>query len=69
MNTGGVNILNVPDAIYLKTIAEGGDDLFWTKFNKKWLDRAIERGDNIRLVSDPHSAKNLYTNGVDETDG
>lgn len=51
-NPGGVNML---------------DDPKWTwEINKEWLNKAVERGDIIRLVSDPNNAKNIYIfkNGV-----
>ena len=64
-NTGGINLLNVGDDAYRQVIAEGGDDLFWNTYNKPWLDDAINRGDNIRIVSDPTDPANLFKNGVD----
>ncbi len=65
VNNGGINLLNKSKALYDKTIAEGGDKLFFDTYNAPWLDDAIERGDVIRVVSDPYDPKNLYKNGVD----
>ena len=45
-NSGGVNILDDPNWTWQK--------------NADWLNAAIERGDDIRLVSDPSISKNIY---------
>ncbi len=52
MNTGGYNILNMPNKYYT-----------WAN-NQKWLQRAIKRGDIIKVASEPSPA-NLFRNGVD----
>lgn len=44
---GGFNVLNVPDKMY-KT-----PDQFWSEVNRPFLDQAINRGDNIVLVTKP----------------
>jgi hypothetical protein len=44
---------------------EGGEELFFERYNKPWLDDAIGRGDNIRMVSDPFDPSNLFKNGID----
>jgi hypothetical protein len=72
-NPGGVNILRSPRWGELQKehmpILESGDKLgywnkvtgdFWEQVNKPWLDQAITRGDNIRLVSDPNKPANLF---------
>jgi hypothetical protein len=46
-NVGGFNVLNDPDFSGWIT-------------NKNWLDEAIERGDIIRLISDPSVADGFY---------
>jgi hypothetical protein len=48
----GANILNV------KTELQG--KAFWDKYNKKFLDDAIERGDNISLTHDPTDMSHRY---------
>ena len=53
---GGFNVLNTPDSLY-KT-----PEQFWKEYNKPFLDKAIERGDDIVLATKPDSTKNL-TNG------
>lgn len=35
-------------------------DEFWETVNKPWLDDAIMRGDNFRLVSSPTNARAIY---------
>ena len=51
---GGFNILNVPE---VSTKGLSGQE-FWDKFNKPFLDKAIERGDDIVLATKPQD--NLY---------
>lgn len=61
-NAGGFNILNQKSS----TLMDGADAMedFWTlENNMKWLQRAIDRGDVIRPVSDPTDLKNIYRNG------
>ena len=50
---GGFNILNTPDKLY-KT-----PEQFWNEYNKPFLDKAIERGDDIVLATKPNIDKNL----------
>ena len=50
----GFNVLNAP--------ARGTGRWNWTR-NKRFIDDAIERGDELRLVTDPH--KPLYSGGND----
>ncbi|MGH1385153.1 hypothetical protein [Kordia sp.] len=33
---------------------------FWNQANKPWLDDIIERGDDVRFVSDPKAEKSIY---------
>jgi hypothetical protein len=73
-NPGGVNILRSPewDAIQTKHkhLEESNPneywrkvtDEFWETVNKPWLESAISRGDNIRLVSNPGDPRAMYTN-------
>jgi len=44
---GGFNVLNTPDNLY-KT-----PEQFWNEYNKPFLDKAIERGDDIVLATKP----------------
>lgn len=46
---GGFNVLNVPDGIYKSLTPEQ----FWEQYNKRWLDEAIIRGDDIVLATKP----------------
>lgn len=50
-NTGGLNILGEP---FGSNVAE-----IWAN-NKKWLDRAISRGDNIRVTANPLDINNVF---------
>lgn len=56
-NVGGINALNV--------VTDGlTDDQIWNQINKPWLDKVIQRGDVIRIISDHSSQLNLFNNGV-----
>lgn len=44
---GDFNVLNVPDELYKNS------DQFWNDYNKAFLDKAIERGDDIVLATRP----------------
>ena len=46
---GAFNVLNVP----AETATRLGDELFWIKVNKPFLDAAIARGDSIALATKP----------------
>lgn len=72
-NEGGINILRSPQWGVIKnkykSLLDAGDELeywkkvtdeFWETVNKPWLDNAIARGDNIRLVSSPNNQKVIY---------
>ena len=48
-NKGTFNLLNVSDNIFFQAKNSGG---FFTQINKKWLDYAVARGDDIVLASD-----------------
>ena len=48
---GGFNVLNVPDDRYINP------DQFWNEYNKPFLDKAIERGDNIVMATKPDITK------------
>jgi len=50
---GGFNILNIPNGFY-----KNGTQ-FWNDFNKEFIDKAVERGDNIILAT-PATDKFLY---------
>ncbi len=52
---GGFNILQVPERIS----GHMDNETFFATFNKPWLDAAIDRGDVIRLVSDPENKELL----------
>ncbi len=58
-NVDGLNFLNIDPRI-----ANKSKD-FFTEFNTPFLDAAIKRGDNLRLVSDPNKMENLYEMGAD----
>lgn len=60
----GLRFLDVPDYI-----AKGAGDDFFEIYNKKFLDKAIERGDAIRLISDPKDVNNIFKNGKDAKGG
>jgi hypothetical protein len=51
---GGFNVLNVDD-----DLAKASKD-FWKEFNQPFLDKAIARGDDILMVTDPKKAGNLF---------
>lgn len=51
-NLGGINMLNVPKDVY-----------DWP-LNKQWLKDALDRGDIIRVVSDPRKVMNQWVNGI-----
>ncbi|MNE29055.1 hypothetical protein D3C80_1225230 [compost metagenome] len=71
-NVGGINILRSPLWGQIKnkykTMVNGKPvydwtkiaDEFWETVNKPWLDAAISRGDNIRLVSSPTNPKAIF---------
>ena len=46
---GRFNVLNVPDDIYKSLTPKQ----FWERYNKRWLDMAISRGDDIILATVP----------------
>ncbi|EHR73196.1 hypothetical protein BurJ1DRAFT_4404 [Burkholderiales bacterium JOSHI_001] len=52
--TGGFNVLNVEN-----DLAKASKN-FWEDFNKPFLDKAIARGDDILMVTDPLSRSNLF---------
>jgi len=68
-NFEGLDFLDVDDNLWKATIKEGGENLAWTRYNKPFIDKAINSGNKIRLVSDPTNPINLYKNGVDATGG
>ena len=51
---GGFNALNVPDDMYKNPTQ------FWDEINKPFLEKAIQRGDDILMASDPTAASNLF---------
>jgi hypothetical protein len=54
---GGFNVLNTPDELYVSP------QQFWIEYNKPFLEKVIERGDDIVLATKP-TAKSLFKNGV-----
>ena len=46
---GGFNLLNTPDEIYLQL----GPNEFWRQVNKPFLDAAVDRGDIIKIATEP----------------
>jgi hypothetical protein len=72
-NVGGINILRSPKWGQIKnkykSVNAKGEtiydwnkiaDEFWETVNKPWLDDAIARGDDFRLVSNPLDTKAIY---------
>jgi hypothetical protein len=57
-NPGGVNVLND-----LTNTQGWSDQQIWDQINKPWLDAAANRGDIIRVVSDPLDLANIYKGG------
>ncbi len=47
---GHFNVLNTPDSLY-----KGNDKLFFNRYNKPFLDKAVARGDRIAVVTKPTS--------------
>ena len=64
--SGEFNTLNIPDELYRTP------DQFWEEYNRPWLDEVIERGDIIKMATDP-TPDNLYrinlSTGVEELTG
>ena len=73
-NPGGVNLLRSPKWAKIQQkhiqILEAGDkatywrtvtEEFWSTVNKPWLDDAIKRGDNFRLISNPSDQMAIYS--------
>jgi hypothetical protein len=52
---GGFNFLNIPD-----DVAKNSSD-FFNEFNRPWLDKAIERGDDIILTTRPTNSSQILT--------
>jgi hypothetical protein len=50
---GGFNVLNLPDHLY-KT-----PDQFWKEYNQPFLDKAIQRGDDFLMATDPNDIRHL----------
>lgn len=63
---GDFNMLNTPDE-YFQQLGEEG---FWNKYNKPFLDKAIERGDVFVMATRP-TDKTMYTyeNGTKKLTG
>ncbi|MEG0411159.1 MAG: hypothetical protein RR538_09400 [Erysipelotrichaceae bacterium] len=55
---GVFNLLNTPDELY-KTPLQ-----FWIEYNKPWLDNAIERGDILKIATEPTQNKLYRINNV-----
>jgi Purple acid Phosphatase, N-terminal domain/Bacterial EndoU nuclease len=51
---GGINILNKPDYYY-------DADTWWSAYNRPWLDKAIQRGDDIYLATIPQKADEVIS--------
>ncbi len=58
---GGINILNVPDAVW--ETAKGRE--WMIKHNLPWIRRAIGRGDNIYISTNPLDLSNLLYSDVE----
>ena len=58
-NKGGLNALDedIPPSM------QGNDNAIWDNVNEPWLKQATDRGDVIRVVSNPNDLGNLYKNG------
>ena len=61
-NPGGFNLLNTPDDCYISP------EQFWETYNKPFIDKAIERGDQI-LMATPVTYDNLYLPGTTKLTG
>jgi TANFOR domain-containing protein len=58
---GGINILNKPDYYY-------DADTWWSAYNRPWLDKAIQRSDDIYLATIPQNADEII-NGAGKLKG
>lgn len=50
---GGFNVLNLPDELYKSA------DQFWKEFNQPFVDKAIARGDDFLMATDPTDIRHL----------
>ncbi|MBC1945358.1 hypothetical protein HCJ32_10310 [Listeria booriae] len=55
---GGFNLLNTPDELYVTP------EQFWREYNQPWLDKAIERGDIIKIATEPTNSTLRRINNV-----
>lgn len=85
-NKGGLGFLDLPNEKYQALINKYlspscdekcakalGDEEFWKRYNKPFLEKAFKRGDDIRLVSDPDrdggALTGFYKREIEEIEG
>ncbi|HAK1342446.1 TPA: hypothetical protein H1506_003110, partial [Listeria monocytogenes] len=56
MKKNRFNLLNAPDELYINP------KQFWEEFNQPFLDKAIQRGDDVAMATKP-TVENLYIAG------
>ncbi|EAG7290593.1 hypothetical protein I1C47_002216, partial [Listeria monocytogenes] len=56
------NLLNAPDELYINP------KQFWEEFNQPFLDKAIQRGDDVAMATKP-TVENLYIAGTKQLTG
>lgn len=62
MKKNGFNLLNAPDELYINP------KQFWDEFNQPFLDKAIQRGDDVAMATKP-TVENLYIAGTKQLTG
>lgn len=75
-NNGGVNILDIPSDRYEGLIRDYGEvegkEIFWREYNQPFLEESFQRGDDVRLLSDPNAPANrtgFYERELREIEG
>lgn len=62
MKKNRFNLLNAPDELYINP------KQFWDEFNQPFLDKAIQRGDDLAMATKP-TVENLYIAGTKQLTG
>lgn len=62
MKKNRFNLLNAPDELYINP------KQFWEEFNQPFLDKAIQRGDDVAMATKP-TVENLYIAGTKQLTG
>lgn len=62
---GGINILNKPNHYGINPITGKPitTEAWWTQYNKSWLDRAIDRSDDVYLATIPTKSDEIIKDG------